>query len=59
MKKTYEERKEEARQAAIDWQIWQSEQSLSYGEIAFYEEIFYKLAKRYGLIQEFKENAII
>ena len=26
---------EQARQYAIDWQIWQSEQSLSYGESVF------------------------
>lgn len=61
----YQERKETARQKAIDWQLeasdWQleaSEQSLSYGELAAIGDFFYKLGKRYGLLKEFRENAI-
>ena len=34
--KTYQEKKEAARQEAIDWQLWASEQNLSYGELADY-----------------------
>lgn len=56
--KTYQELKEEARQIAIDWQIEASEQDYSYGELADYGEYFYKLGKRYGLLKEFRENAI-
>jgi hypothetical protein len=51
--------KEEARQYAIDWQHWQSEQSLSYGEIAKWQSIFEDLAAKYGLVDEFVENGII
>lgn len=51
--------KERARQEAIEYQEWASEQSLSWGEIAFYCDYFYHKAKQYGLIKEFRENGII
>ncbi|MFH1226855.1 MAG: hypothetical protein V1701_02990 [Planctomycetota bacterium] len=51
--------KEDARQAAIDWQRWASEQSLSYGELAEHAAFFEALAKRFGLTKEFRENGII
>ena len=51
--------KEDARQEAIDWQIWVSEQNLSYGELAEYQDYFTKLARRFGLTKEFRENGII
>ena len=57
--KTYQERKEEAREQAIIWQLEASEKCLSYTELAEAGEHFAKLAKRYGLIKEFKENGII
>lgn len=57
--KTYKERKEEAREQAIIWQLETSEKCLSYEELAEAGEYFAKLAKRYGLIKEFKENGII
>lgn len=50
---------DEARQIAVDWQIWQAEQSLSYGELAEYQTYFEELAERFFLEEEFKENAII
>ena len=59
IKKTYQQLKEAAREAAIDWQDWQAEQNLSYGELAEDQERFEKLGRRYGLIREFRENAII
>lgn len=59
MATTYAARKERARQEAIDWQDWQAEQSLSYGELADATAHFEALGRRYGLIQEFRENAII
>ena len=59
IKKTYQQLKEAAREAAIDWQNWQAEQNLSYGELAEDQERFEKLGRRYGLIREFRENAII
>lgn len=51
--------KEEAIQFAIDWQNWQATQSLSWGEIANWQQYFNNLAKRFDLQDEFKENAII
>lgn len=50
---------QQARQLAIDWQNWQSEQALSYGELADYQAYFTKLAELFNLTDEFKENGII
>jgi len=55
----YQERKENARQKAIDWQADFNNHNYSYGEIAYFQNYFEKLGKRYGLLKEFKENAII
>ena len=55
---TYADRKANARQIAIDWQLEASEQNLSYGELAEAGDYFYKLGKRFGLLREFRENAI-
>ena len=53
----------EARDHAIEWQHWASEQNLSYGEIAewqaHFEKLAEKLAKRFKLTAEFKENGIL
>ena len=37
----YQKQKEKAREEAIDWQLWQAEQSLSYGELAEASSYFY------------------
>lgn len=50
---------EEARQIAINFQQWQSEQSLSYEELAYFGNYFQELANKFNLVEEFKENAII
>ena len=50
---------DEARQYAIEWQQWASEQSLSYGELAEWWEVFNELGKKFDLLEEFKENGII
>lgn len=50
---------DEARELAIDWQQWQSEQSLSYYELAAHQAYFEALAYKFDLVDEFKENAII
>lgn len=55
---SYQERKEAARQKAIDWQLEASEQNLSDGELVEIGNYFYKLGKRFGLLREFRENAI-
>lgn len=49
----------EARQIAIDWQHWQSNQDLSYYELMKWHSYFLALAKRFKLTREFKENCII
>lgn len=58
MKKTYSERKAELVNEAIDWQAWLSENSVSYEGLAIATSYFYKMGKRYGLLTEFRENAI-
>lgn len=50
---------EEARRYAIEWQAWQAEQSLSYGELIEWQDYFIQLANRFDLTDEFKENGII
>ena len=57
MKKTYQERKAQAIETAQEWQQDQTAKSL--GEYAEECERLAKLAKRYGLIKEFRENGII
>jgi len=49
---------EEARQYAIDWQNWASEQSLFYSELAEWGEVFTGLGKKFDLTEEFIENGI-
>lgn len=49
----------EARQWAVDWQNWASEQSLSLGELQYFNEYFKKLGERFNLTEEFAENGII
>ena len=56
---TYTEKKEQARQMAIDWQNEQAKKDSSYAELIEQAEQFRKLAKRYGLTREFVENGII
>ena len=57
--KTYAERKEEARQKAIDWQYDFENHNYSWGELVEFSAYFEKLGKRYGLLEEFMENGII
>ena len=56
---TYAEGKEKARNEAIEWQADFCNHNYSCGELAWYSDHFTKLGKRFGLIREFKENAII
>ena len=57
-KRTYHERKERARQLAIDWQLNEAGKSMYMSEYAEIGEYFYKLGRRFGLLREFRENAI-
>ena len=50
---------DEARTIAQDWQSWASEQSLSYAELAEFQDYFTILAAPFGLTEEFQENGII
>lgn len=58
-KKTYQKGKARARTEAINYQEEQATRAQSWGEIAQASAHIEKLAKRYGLIKEFKENGII
>ena len=55
----YQKGKERARNKAIRFQRSLDEYCLSWSELAEWQDYFYKLARRYGLVKEFKENAII
>lgn len=55
----YQKRKAKAIDEAIEWQLKAGQVCLSYSELAEAGDRFSKLAKRYGLIKEFKENGII
>ena len=55
---TYKDKKESLEELAIEYSLYFSQLSWSYGEYAEIENYFYKNAKRYGLLKEFKENCI-
>lgn len=55
---SYSEKKEAARQLAIEWQAEQAEQSPSWGELYEAAAFFEKLGRRFGLLREFRENGI-
>ena len=55
----YQRSKENARNKAVEWQLDFCNHDYSYGELAYYGEYFSRLARRYGLVREFKENGII
>lgn len=56
--KTYQERKGCLEDIAIDYSNHFASLSWSYGELAEICDWFYKNGKRYGLLEEFKENGI-
>lgn len=57
-KLTYTEKKDIARQKAIDWQIGFADKNYSIDELAFFTQHFTRLGKRYGLLNEFRANGI-
>ncbi len=57
--KTYAERKNAARNLAIEYQAITNCGGLSYLELNTIQSYFETIAARYGLIQEYRENAII
>lgn len=56
--KNYQQRKEAARQEAVEWQLGLCDYCPSMGELEEAGNYFYELGKRFGLIREFRENAI-
>lgn len=57
-KTQYQAQKERARQFAIDWQLNEAGKSMYMSEYAEIGNYFYKLGRRFGLLREFRENAI-
>ena len=55
----YRKYQEQIRQFAIEWQADVGKYSYSYGELAVYQDMFRRLARRWGLVREFRENGII
>lgn len=54
----YEQKKNEIREQAIDWQTDFCNHNYSYGELHYFQCYFEKMGRRYGLLKEFRENAI-
>ena len=55
----YKTGKEKAREQAKEWQLNFENNNYSYYDLTIWQNYFEKLAKRYGLKKEFKENGII
>ena len=56
--KSYQERKASLEELAKEWQLHFSQYSWSYSELAEINDYFYTNGGKYGLLREFKENAI-
>jgi hypothetical protein len=59
MQKQTPKTQEQARQYAIDWQNWASENKMYMSELIEWQQIFLDLAINFGLVAEFEENGII
>lgn len=55
----YLETKEKARQEAVEWQPGFADHNYSYGELFVFQNYSERLAHRFGLMKEFRENGII
>ena len=56
---TYKSNQEALRDIAIQWQSDLEKLDYSYNDIALWNDFFYEMGKKYGLIREFKENGIL
>lgn len=56
--KTYQQRKAEARDEAIQWQAEFPDHKYSWGELAAWQEYFRSQGKKYGLLEEFQREGI-
>jgi hypothetical protein len=50
---------EQARDLAIEWQSDFGNHDWYWSELADWQAFFYEIARKYRLVREFKENAII
>ena len=57
-KKNYQEKKEAAREKAIEWQLTTAQEPMYWSEAAYWNEYFTRLGRRYGLLREFRNNCI-
>ena len=58
MVKTYQQRKAEAREQAIEWQYDFEKYNYGWADFVAWSNYFKALGKRYGLLKEFRENGI-
>lgn len=56
---TYKEYQDLIRNIAIFWQYDFEKFNYSYSDLSVYQEFFEDIGRKYGLIREFRENAII
>lgn len=54
----YQRGKERARREAMDWEEDAATRPMSYDELVIWQDHFERLGRRYGLLREFRENAI-
>lgn len=54
----YQIKKDKARQEAIDWQDQFADEDASYMDLMEAQDHFHSIGKRYGLLEEFRENGI-
>ena len=57
-KETYLANKKAARNEAIEWQATTAQEPMYWSEVAYWNEHFERLGRRYGLLREFHENGI-
>lgn len=55
----YQKAKARARERAVEFSLNFGEMNLSWADVAYYGNYFERLGRRYGLLQEFRENGII
>lgn len=56
---SYKNQKAFVHDMAVEWQYEQANSSMYWSEVAAWNDEFTKLGKRYGLLEEFRENGII
>lgn len=54
----YQQMKEKVRSEAIKWQRDFGNHNYSLGELIVFQNYFETMGRRYGLLREFRENAI-